>query len=154
MSARLRLHLLGLLLPTIAACIFLAILGHQFDVAGLKAATIVATPAVLGAQVAALLCWRYVDRSARNHRSAWINGVLMALLAHFLFGLFMAIELAVFAGFQDGNSIGVLTGTLVHTLFFTFMSLMVAGALSIPLTAWATHGVARRREKELALEIG
>ena len=116
------------------------------------ATLIIAAPAVLAAQTAALLRWRALDRRARSQQSAWPTGLGMAVLTHFFFGIYLALTFVTTMGLQEWRGDGAIWQVPLQAIFFGIVSLGLAGAGSLPVTAWVVHVVSRRREKELALE--
>ena len=152
MSARVLLHLWAFLLPIIPVLIWMGAMGKQFNEAGMKAALVIAVPAVLAAQTAAGLRWRALSRRAHARQSAWPSGIGMALLTHAFFGIYLALAFVATVGLQEWTGNGAIWLVPMQALFFGFLSLLFAGALSLPVTAWAAHVISRRREKELALE--
>ena len=152
MSARVIVHLSALLLPMIPVLLWLIAMGKQFDVAGLMATLIIAAPAVLAAQTAVLLRWSALDRRALSQQSAWPTGLCMAVLTHFFFGIYLALAFVTTMGLQEWRGDGAIWQVPLQAIFFGIVSLGLAGAVSLPVTAWVVHVVSRRREKELALE--
>lgn len=152
MSARALLHFIAFLLPMIPVLLWLGAMGKQFDVAGLIAAATVLVPAVVAAQTAACLRWRALDRRAHARQSAWQTGVGMALLTHLLFGLYLALAFVAAVGLQEWRGDGRFWQLPMQAFFFAFVSLMLGGAISLPVTAWVAHAISRRREKELVVE--
>lgn len=152
MSARVILHLSALLLPLIPVLIWLGVVGKQLNFAGLTATFIIAAPAVLAAQTAALLRWRALERRARNKQSAWPTGLGMAVLTHFFFGIYLALAFVATTGLQEWRGDGAIWQVPLQAIFFGIVSLGLAGAVSLPVTAWITQVISQRREKELVLE--
>ncbi|MBL0163596.1 MAG: hypothetical protein IPP82_08140 [Xanthomonadales bacterium] len=152
MSARAILHLCALVLPMIPVLIWLGAMGKQFNVAGLTATLLIAAPAVLAAQTAALLRWRALDKRARSKQSAWPTGLGMAVLTHFFFGIYLALAFVATTGLQEWRGDGAIWQVPLQAIFFGIVSLGLAGAVSLPVTAWLAQVISQRREKELALE--
>ena len=152
MSARALLHLSAMLLPMIPVAVWLIAMGKQFNLAGFMAALTIAAPAVLAGQTAVFLRWNALDRRARSKQSAWLTGIGIALLTHFFFGIYLALAFLVATGLQEWRGDGAIWQVPMQAIFFGIVSLGLAGAISLPVTAWVAHAISQRREKELALE--
>lgn len=151
-SARATLHLAALLMPMVPVVLWLGAIGRLLDEGSAIAASTIAVPASLAAQTASLWRWNALQRRAIAKRSAWPTGVGMAALTHLFFGVYLAVAFIVFVGPEEWMGSGQIWKLPMQAAFFSFSSLMIAGWVSLPLTAWLAHAIGRKREKELALE--
>jgi len=150
MRARLVLHAVALIAPFVAAGAFSALLFRSEMAAGWRQAGVLGGIGALAAQIAAAVCWRSLDRHAREGRGAWKTGLGMAALTHLLFGALLTAAFAASIRFLDAGDAGSANDLLLQAVFFSLASLTTVGAFTFPFTAWLAHAIAALRRKELA----
>lgn len=149
-AARGWLHIGALLIP-LAAAVGWTLLVFRDDLAGGLLKTLYfAGPAMVAAQVVAVLRWRALERRATAGEGGWKTGLGMAAMTHGLFGVLLAVVLALAAGLSKGlvdSGFGNLIG---QAAFFTIASISAAGAITFPVTALLAQRIASMRQRELA----
>jgi len=148
--ARLVLHAVALIAPFVAAGAFCALLFRSETTSAWRQAGVLGGIGAIAAQIAAAVCWRSLDRHAREGRGAWKTGLGMAVLTHVLFGVLLAGAFAASLRFLDAGDPGSAKDLLLQAAFFSVASLTTAGAFTFPFTAWFAHAIAALRRKELA----
>jgi len=147
--ARLWLHVAALLAPLAAAAAWSFLLNPDDARLALRQTCLFGGLAAVAAQIAALSCWRALDRRARAGSGAWKVGIGMAAITHLLFGALFALGMNVSLWLlrsADASSIG---DAAVQALFFVAVSALSVGFVSFPLTAALAHGLAGLRAREL-----
>jgi hypothetical protein len=150
MRARIVLHGVALLAPFVAAGAFCALLFRSEATSAWRQAGVLGGIGALAAQIAAAVCWRSLDRRARDGQGAWKTGLVMAGLTHLLFGVLLMAAFAASIRFLDAGDPGNAGDLLLQAAFFSLASLTTVGALTFPFTAWLAHAIAALRRKELA----
>ncbi|MEP7044740.1 MAG: hypothetical protein ABI843_16860 [Dokdonella sp.] len=146
--ARLLLHLAALLAPFVAACLWCLLLFRSDAALAYRQIAIFGGLGVVAAQFVALLRWRALEQRARNRSGAWKTGIGMAAITHVLFGLLFVAAYAASARWLQAGEPANAKDLLVQAAFFTAMSLLAVGVITLPLTAWLAHAIAKLRGKE------
>lgn len=144
------LHLAALLIALLLASVWSLVLDRGDMQLALKEDAIFGGIGALSAQLAALLRWRALERRARVGEGAWLTGLGMAAITHVLFGLIFTAALNASVLWLQPEEAVAVSDLALQVLFFTAMSVLVAGVVSFPLTAALAQGIAALRRKELA----
>ena len=141
--ARLLLHVAAFLASTVAVYGAIVAFGLRTpEVAGFI------VPAIVAAQVAALVGWPLLERF---HASPWIApllvGLLMALVTHLLFGPFALVATQFTEDYPPGAD------SIPEAFMLSFFSAVIVGAATAPVTmaiAVLVHRLRRRERAEVA----
>jgi hypothetical protein len=145
--ARLALHLLMFVNTLIVCGVLLRLFGGRFafDAPDLQGFLMLSLPPALAAQIATALRWRHVEWWARQPAGGWQAGIAIALLTHVLFAAITTLIAAVLRS----SATDLLPAAAGAFFLLLLGSLLLGGALSLPLSLLSAHWAAARRRKEL-----
>ena len=144
------LHIGALVIPLVAGVAWTLLLFRDDLAGGLLKSLYFAVPAIVAAQAIALLRWRALERRATAGEGGWKTGLGMAALTHALFGVLLAVALALAVGLSKWWVDSGVWNLIGQAAFFAVASIGAAGVITFPGTALLAQRIASLRQRELA----